>query len=158
MLRELAMKILVDADSCPKPVRELILRSARRTKIPLVFAANMPIPRIDNDTIMEICSKDEGSADRRIIELANPGDLAVTRDLPLAEQLVEAGVNVLDDRGRIFTRDNIKYYRSIRDFSVDLATSGLEVVRHPNYGKKELKGFADSLDRELTRLIKSQSF
>ena len=150
------MKILLDADSCPKPVRELILRSAKRTKTALIFAANRQIPGIDNDTVMEICSKDEGSADRRIIELANPGDLAITRDLPLAEQLVEAGVIVLDDRGRIFTKDNIKYYRSLRDFSVGLAVNGLEIERHPNYGKKELKDFADSFDRELTRLVKSR--
>ena len=148
------MKILVDADSCPKPVRELILRSAKRTNITLVFAANRPIPGIDKETVMEICSKEEGSADRRIMELANPGDLAVTRDLPLAEQLVEAGVNVLDDRGRIFTHENIRYHRSIRDFSVGLARNGLDIERHTDYGKKELKNFADSLDRELTRLLK----
>ena len=151
------MKILVDADSCPKPVRELILRASKRTKIPVIFAANRQIPGLGEDAVMEICSAKEGSADRRIVELAVNGDLAVTRDLPLAEQLVEAKVSVLDDRGRIFTQENIKYLRSIRDFSVDLAVNGLDIVRFPNYGKKELKNFADSLDRELTRLIKMSS-
>ncbi|MCL2478609.1 MAG: DUF188 domain-containing protein [Treponema sp.] len=146
------MRIFLDADSCPRPVRDLIIRSSERTKIPVVFAANRPIPGAGENVVMEICPPVEGAADNRIAEMAKPGDLAITRDLPLAERLVEAKVCVLDDRGRIYTRENIRYYRSIRDFQVNLAESGMGIERIANYGKKELKKFADSLDRELNRL------
>ncbi|MDR0312207.1 MAG: DUF188 domain-containing protein [Treponema sp.] len=149
------MQILVDADSCPRQVRELILRSSKRTKIPVIFAANRPIPGIE-DKSMEICPLGDGSADNRIVELANAGDLAVTRDIPLAERLVDKGICVLDDRGRVYTEENIRYCRSLRDFSVGLAENGMGIVRTANYGKKELKAFADSFDRELTRLKKNQ--
>jgi uncharacterized protein YaiI (UPF0178 family) len=145
------MQILVDADSCPRQVRELILRSSKRTKIPVIFAANRPIPGIEEQS-MEICPPQDGSADNRIVELANAGDLVVTRDIPLAERLVDAGIRVLDDRGRVYTEDNIRYCRSLRDFSVGLVENGLGMVRTANYGKKELKAFADSFDRELTKL------
>jgi uncharacterized protein YaiI (UPF0178 family) len=149
------MKIFVDADSCPKQARELVLRSSMRTKIPAVFAANRPIPGIAGETVtMEICPPGEDSADNRIAELARPGDLAVTRDIPLAERLVEAGILVLDDRGRIYTPENIRERRSLRDFMVGLAENGLEAERSSSYGKKELKAFAGSFDRELTRLSK----
>jgi uncharacterized protein YaiI (UPF0178 family) len=103
---------------------------------------------------LELCPSGEGAADDRIVALARPGDLAVTRDLPLAARLVEAGVTVVDDRGRVFTPENIREYRSLRDFKVSLAESGLGVERVVSYGKKELKTFADSLDRILTRLIR----
>ena len=149
------MQILVDADSCPRQVRDLIIRTSERTKINALFAANRPIPGIEGKTIfMEICPPGEGSADRRIIALAAPGDLVITRDIPLAEKLVEARILVLDDRGRVYTPENIRQYRSIRDYTVGLAENGLGIERIPNYGKKELKTFADSLDRELTRLLK----
>lgn len=165
------MRILIDADSCPKPVRALVLRTSQKKKIPAIFAANRIIPELkqflkqdqggaekDSGAVMEVCSVSEGSADNRIVELARQGDLVVTRDVPLAERLVDAGVNVLDDRGRIFTRENIRYYRSLRDFTVDLATTGEGMERTANFGKKDLKNFADSFDRELTRLLKNKSY
>jgi uncharacterized protein YaiI (UPF0178 family) len=105
---------------------------------------------------MEVCPPGEGSADNRIVDLAGPGDLAVTRDIPLAERLVEAQVCVLDDRGKIYTKENIRYCRSLRDFSLGMAINGLGPERKTLYGPKELKTFADSFDRELTRLSKAE--
>ena len=161
------MKIFVDADSCPKDAREMVLRFSARLKIKTIFAANRPIPGIagnGGDTnksagaedlvIMELCPAGDGAADDRIVELARPGDLVLTRDLPLAERLVDADITVLDDRGRVFTKENIKALRSIRDFVVDLADKGLETERTASYGKKDVNAFANSLDRELMRLIK----
>ena len=163
------MQILVDADSCPRAAREMILRFSARLGIKSVFAANHKIPelksselkssRLKNPTLetafMELCPPGEGAADRRILELAKSGDLAITRDLPLAEQLVDAGVTVLDDRGRAFTKENIREYRSIRDFTVGLADNGLDFDRTPSYGKKDLSSLANSLDRELSRLSRT---
>jgi uncharacterized protein YaiI (UPF0178 family) len=103
---------------------------------------------------MEICPPGENSADDRIVVLAEPGDLAVTRDLALAKRLLEKDAVVVDDRGRVLTRDNINELLSLRDFVVGLAENGLGVERTASYGKKERKAFADSLDRQLTRLCK----
>jgi len=147
------MKILVDADSCPKGARELALRAALRRGIPAVFAANRPIPGIIGENIvMEICPPGENSADNRIAELAEKGDLAVSRDLALAKRLLEKGVVVIDDRGRTFSLDSINELLSLRDFTVYLAENGLGIERTANYGKKERKAFADSLDRQLVKL------
>ncbi|MDR1862737.1 MAG: DUF188 domain-containing protein [Treponema sp.] len=147
------VKILVDADSCPRPAREIVLRYANRTGIRALFAANRPIPGIAGENAaMELCPPGEGSADNRIVELARPGDLVLTRDVPLAERLAENGVTVLDDRGRSYTKENIRELCSLRDFMVGLAENGLGTERTAAYGRKELKTFADSLDRELTRL------
>jgi uncharacterized protein YaiI (UPF0178 family) len=144
------VKILVDADSCPRQVREIVLRSSKRTGIRVLFMANRPIPGISGENaVMELCPPGEGSADDRIVELALPGDLVLTRDIPLAERLVEKEVMVLDDRGRSYSKENIRERRSLRDFMVGLAENGLGIERTANYGRKELKAFADSLDREL---------
>ena len=155
------MQILVDADSCPREAREMVLRFSVRLGIKTIFAANRPIPGIRNfpgstESLvqMELCPQGEGAADDRIVDLARPGDLVLTRDLPLAERLVEAGVLALDDRGRVFTGENIKERRSLRDFTVSLAENGLDYERIATYGKKELNTLANSLDRELSRLIK----
>jgi uncharacterized protein YaiI (UPF0178 family) len=149
------MKILVDADSCPRPARELVIRAAKRTGVTAVFAANRPIPGVEGPgTVMELCPREDGAADDRIVELAEAGDLAITRDIPLASRLVEKKTAVMDDRGGIYTGENIRERLSLRDFVVGLANNGLEQVRHPHYGRKELKAMADSLDQLLTRLNK----
>ncbi|MDR2742040.1 MAG: DUF188 domain-containing protein [Treponema sp.] len=149
------MKILVDADSCPKPARILILRVAARTSLTAVFAANCPIPGIAGPgAVMEVCPAGEGAADDRIAELARPGDLVVTRDIPLASRLVDAAILVIDDRGQVYTRENIGEKLSFRDFKVGLADSGLGIERTASYGKRELKNFANALDRLLVKLIR----
>lgn len=149
------MTIYVDADSCPRPTRDAIVRASLRTGIPAVFAANRSIPGTGAPGIrMELCPKGSGAADDRIVELAQQGDLVITRDIPLAVRLVERKVTVLDDRGRTYTVENIRERLSMRDFMVGLAENGMDFERIPSYGKKELKSFADGFDRELSRLRK----
>jgi len=161
------MQILVDADSCPREAREMVLRFSARLQIRTVFAANRPVPGIPvsetgepgaqkENAVMELCPPGEGAADDRIVALARPGDLVITRDLPLAERLVAAGILVLDDRGRVFTKENIRERRSFRDFVVGLAENGLDTERTASYGKKELNAFANSLDRELINLLRGR--
>jgi uncharacterized protein YaiI (UPF0178 family) len=154
------LKILVDADSCPRPARDLLLKTAARRKILSIFAANRPIPGIGGPggaggdfALMELCPAGEGAADNRIVALAEPGDLAVTRDIPLATRLVEASILVIDDRGQAYTRENIRERLSLRNFMVGLAENGLGIERIAGYGKKELKAFADGLDRALVKIV-----
>jgi uncharacterized protein YaiI (UPF0178 family) len=121
-----------------------------KLKVRLIFAANRSVSS-DENVEMEICPQGENSADDRIVELAEKGDIVVTRDVPLAKRLVGNGISVLDDRGRVFTKDNINEILSLRNFTVGLAENGLSIQRAANYGKKELKIFADSLDRTLAK-------
>jgi uncharacterized protein YaiI (UPF0178 family) len=154
------MKIYVDADSCPRPARDLVLKRAVKLKIEIIFAANHPIPcecEIDGvitKAQMEICPNTDNAADDRIVELCKKNDLVITRDVPLAKRLVEKEAYVMDDRGRVFTSNNINELLSLRNFSVGLADSGLGMERIANYSRKELKTFADSLDRFLTRMLR----
>ena len=145
------MKILVDADSCPKPARELILRRAEKLSIRLIYAANRKIPASEYAE-MEICLSTHNAADDRIVELTESGDLVITRDIPLAKRIIEKDAAVLDDRGRVFCKNNINELLSLRNFSVALAENGLGIERIANYGKKELKRFADSLEKTLVKM------
>jgi uncharacterized protein YaiI (UPF0178 family) len=144
------VRVFVDADSCPRPARELVLRAAKRRGFGAVFVANRPIPGLEG--LMELCPPEDGAADDRIVELARQGDLAVTRDIPLAARLVERGVAVMDDRGGVYTPENIRERLSLRNFIVGLARNGLDTERNPSYGKQEARAMANSLDRLLTKL------
>ncbi|MDR0402751.1 MAG: DUF188 domain-containing protein [Treponema sp.] len=142
------MRIFVDADSCPKPARDIILRAAKRTA-GAVFAANRPIPGVGNGE-MRVCPRKDGAADDFIAERAGPGDIVVTRDVALAARTLKTGAAALDDRGKIDSEENIGERLSLRNFTVGLAENGMDFERETSYGKKELKAFADSLDRLIT--------
>jgi hypothetical protein len=158
--------IWADGDSLQAELRRLICRraaaearSAAEGKRPARFraafvAARMPPLDLGPGVEAETVQGGPDAADDRIAELAAPGDLAVTRDLPLAERLAEKGLRVLNDRGDVFTADNARERRSLRDRAVELRGLGLapESPRRSSWGPRELKAFADALDKELARI------
>ena len=96
-------------------------------------------------------------ADDYIAEHAVPGDVAVTADIPLAARLVEKGVLTIDPRGTEYSEDNIGERLSIRDFMEQVRMTGVETGGPRVYGLKDKQAFANSLDRILTRLARSQA-
>ena len=152
------MKIYVDADSCPAEIRNFLLKTSKRLKIEIIFAANRSIVKNTLNIKMIICQAEKDAADKYILDNINCTDIAVTRDLLFAQLLVEKGAIVLDYHGRTITKENIRNLLSVRDFTISLAENNLLSERKPWYGKKELKQFADSLDRILHQNKTQQSY
>lgn len=151
------MTVWVDADSCPRQVRDIVVRAAKRTGVRAVFVANKKIPGIEGSGAeFVLCSAGADAADDRIVEEAAPGDLAVTRDIPLAARLVDARVPVVNDRGILYTAENVRERLSVRNFMMELNMSGIAPERINSYGPKEVKAFADGFDRELSRLLRAE--
>ena len=101
------MQIWVDADACPKAIKEILYRAAERVKIRLTLVANRQLhcPRSPYlHSIRVPAGFDE--ADHRIVQLMQPGDLVVTGDIPLAADVVAKGGHVLGPRGGPFTEEN----------------------------------------------------
>src|SRR5690349_13499652 len=98
------MRLWIDADACPGPVKEIVLRFAERLKIPTVFVANqvVTLPRSEFLSSVQV-AKGLDVADAYIAANAQKDDLAVTQDIPLAAALVKKGVVAIDVRGEPFT-------------------------------------------------------
>ncbi len=150
------MKIWIDADSCPPRIREIICKAGNRLKIYCIFVANRIIPIKKNAYTKSVQTDNvEQSADRHITENAVTGDLVVTRDIPLAKTLVDAGIVVINDRGDLFTANNINTKLSARNFMYELNMAGLKPESINKFGKKEIQKFAATLDKELSKLVKA---
>jgi hypothetical protein len=175
------MKVYVDADSFLKQMREVVLRAAQKRNLDITFVADRNLKDvllakekhtaqlrkqaliensdIDAESLKTIKSKidmiivqsDSDSADDKIVELANSGDLAITHDIPLIDRLTEKGVLVLDDRGNIFTDKNIKERLSIRNAMTELRSYGINVEKTKKMGVKEIKAFSDAFSRTLDK-------
>ena len=147
--------IWIDADSCPVQVKDLIIRFSKRLNIKVNFVANRQIPIPKGSLFsMHICDSSENAADNFIVDNINANDLAVTRDIPLASRLLEKNICTLNDRGLVFTKENIKEKLAMRNFHLELYNNGIMPERTSVYGKKEINLFANSLDRELQKKLK----
>lgn len=149
------MTIWVDADSCPVRVREIIAKASFRLSVPAVFVANREIPVTIHKWIRSIVtSHAEQAADAYIVSSAIPGDLVVTRDIPLATQLVEAGIVVINDRGTEFDRNNVRERLSIRNFMYEAHLFGLSNDKVGQFSKKDVQKFSATFDKVLNRLVR----
>jgi uncharacterized protein len=146
------MKIWVDADACPGGVKELIIRTARRLRIPVVFVANktISIPESAYITTIRVGMGPE-VVDAYLEQYAEGSDFVVTQDIPLASTLVPKGITVINPRGELYTAENIRQRLSIRNFMQDIREAGGITPGPKEFGPKEKQRFSDTLDRELTK-------
>lgn len=118
--------------------------------------ANREVPgTAGNETQLIRVEKSAEAADRYIIEHSSASDLIVTRDLPLARLLVERGNTVLNDRGDVYSTENVGERLSLRNFMYHLRRQGLVLPAGRSFGRRELQAFANAFDRELTRLLRN---
>ena len=146
------MKIWVDADACPKVIKEILYRAAQRVGVELILVANqgLQVPRSPLIRAVQVPSGFD-VADNYIAEQVESGDLAVTADIPLAAEVIEKGALALNPRGELYTRDNIRQRLTMRDFMDEMRGSGVMTGGPPPLGQKERQAFANALDRLLAK-------
>ncbi len=145
------MKIWIDADAAPRDVKAVVFRAADRLEIETVLVANsaQTIPKSAVTVRSVIVRQGANVADQYIVVHSQPGDLAITADIPLDKQ-----VAVIDPRGDVYNDSNIAARLSMRDFLDELRGTGAATGGAAPYNAKDKKAFAAAFDRLLTRLIK----
>lgn len=151
MKKKKPQKIWIDADACPKGVKETCFKACHRVSLPLVLVANayQSIPHSELIRLV-IVAKGTDVADQYIVDHVEVNDLVITADIPLAVKIVEKGAWALNPRGEIYDEENIGEISSLRDFMKDLRDSGLVTGGPHPFGPKDLQAFANSLNKILT--------
>lgn len=156
--RESDMKLWIDADAAPGDIKEVAFRSAARLKLPTSLVANQPLATPRGNSFVGAIQVEGGPnvADAYIAEHAEPGDVAVTADIPLAAILVAKNVFVIDPRGTEYTSENVGYRLASRDLMDELRGSGTVTGGPRPFGPKDKQAFAATLDRVLTKAIRNR--
>src|SRR3954466_12291648 len=151
------MKIWIDADAAPRDVKEIVFKAARRLEVEAARGANpwlTPPPGNPFVTVVRVAGGMD-VADRHIADHAEPGDVAITADIPLAARLVEKQVAVIDVRGEEYTEENVSDRLATRDLMDGLRGTGLLEPGGPRpYSQKDKQTFAATLDSVLTRVLR----
>jgi uncharacterized protein len=154
--RDDPVKLWLDADATPREVKEIVFRAAHRLALDTRLVANQRVPIPPGHPSVTAVRVEGGPdvADRYIAEHAEPGDLVVTQDIPLAALLVPKQIAVLDPRGQEHTPETIGERLSIRDFMENLRSTGATTGGPAPYDARAKQAFAAALDRVLTRLAR----
>jgi uncharacterized protein YaiI (UPF0178 family) len=149
---DIKLQIWVDADACPKVIKEILFRAANRTKINVILVANQLMFTPPSSFIKTIkVSAGFDVADNYIVCNIQAGDLVITADIPLADGAIQKGAFALNPRGELYSEKNIKHHLSLRNFNADLRSSGQITGGPATLSKKDIQLFANSLDRFLSK-------
>ena len=121
------MKIWVDADACPRDIKELIERAAYKRQLMTIFVSNKILSFPESKYIKAVkVELGPDVADDYIAQRVETGDIVITQDIPLASTVISKGANAISLQGELFTDSNIGTRLSMRNFMQDLRDSGLE--------------------------------
>lgn len=157
------LTIWIDTDSVPRDLRPLLLRRVSNPRryesmqVEVHFVASRPQAGIPEQALT-LVPPGPGAVDAWIEAHAQPGDIVMTRDIPLAERLIGLGIFVLNDRGDVFTRETIAERRSIRDAMEALRASGVAPpsTRTNLRTPADTKRFADALERLIVKAVRTR--
>lgn len=146
------MTIWVDADACPNAIKEILFRAAERARVAVVLVANQWL-RTPPSRFISALQVPGGLdvADGEIVRRAEPGDLVVTADIPLAALVLEKGVPALNPRGELYTADSIGQRLSMRNFMDELRGAGVDTGGPTAFHARDRQAFGNALDRWLAQ-------
>lgn len=148
--KEIWMPIWVDADACPKVIKEVLYRAADREQVMVTLVANQSLsvpPSKFLRTLRVAAGFDV--ADNEIVQRAQSGDLVITADIPLAAEVMEKGAIALNPRGERYSAATIRERLTMRDFMDTMRASGVQTGGPPALNQRDRQQFANELDKWL---------
>lgn len=150
------MRIWVDADACPRAIKEIILRAAERRALETTLVANQSLSVPPSPYVRAVrVPGGFDEADKHIEASVEAGDLVITADIPLAAAVVAKGALAINPRGALYDKENIGERLALRDMMDELRSSRLIRGGPAPLDQKDKQAFANQLDRVLARVAQA---
>lgn len=147
-------QIWIDGDSCPSMLRDFVFSYAERREFSAFFICNKKILSDEQSKYEIIAGSEKDAADDYILSHAKSSDIIITKDIPFAARALEKEICAINDRGGIFTKENIAKKLADREYDLSLAEIGFKSPREKNYGKAEFGKFVATFEKEMKRLVR----
>jgi len=145
------MKIVIDADACPKNVLQTCLRIAREYNIPVHTVASFNHNIISDHHTTVGDSPQE--ADIALINMTRTGDIAVTQDWGLAAMVLGKGAVAISPNGKIYRQDKMDFLLEERELKAKLRRGGLRTKGPRKRKAEDDSRFAVNLHRVIRKLL-----
>ena len=144
------MRIFIDADACP--VKDEVYKVAARYGLKTFVVSNSYI-RTPPSPMIEAVVVEAGPdiADDWIADEAEPGDIVVTNDIPLADRALKKDAAAVAPNGRAFTTDSIGQALASRAVMEHIRSTG-EITGGPKpFDRADRSRFLQALDEAVQR-------
>ena len=142
--------IMVDADACP--VKEIIVKIAKKYKLPVVFFIDTSHVLQDDYAEVVIVGKGRDAVDFALVNCTNKGDITVTQDYGLAAMICAKGADAIHPSGMVYTKDNLDRLLFERHLNAKIRRAG---GKHSGPGKRNQKDNT-RFEKAFERLCKIQ--
>jgi uncharacterized protein YaiI (UPF0178 family) len=144
------MRIFIDADACPRPIKEILYKAAIRTSTELILVANQYL-KTPASALIKVVQVPSGfdEADKKIADELATGDIVITADIPLADIVIDKGGIALNPRGRLYTKENIKHQLAMRNLMEQLRDQQMISGGPSTFNKQDCQNLANNLDKLL---------
>ena len=143
--------VFVDADGCP--VKDEVVRVAKRCGLPITFVANQWM-RVPEGVEFVRVGDGADAADDWIVERAAARDIVITSDIPLAARCVAKGARVLSPKGRVLTEGNVGEALATRDLLSSLRDHGIQTGGPAPFDKRDRSRFLQELDNLIRTVLR----
>ena len=116
------MKIIVDADACPKRALQLCRQWGRIYGVPVWTVASFN-HNIESDHHLIVGDASQ-EADMKVLNITEKGDIVITQDWGLAAMVLGKQASCLSPGGREYSSENIEFFLEERELKAKLRRSG----------------------------------
>jgi uncharacterized protein YaiI (UPF0178 family) len=130
-----------------------IYKVARRYGLKVTLVANSDM-RVPDGGWVELVVVDDGldEADDWIAGRAEPDDIVITGDIPLAARCLDRGARVLGHKGKPFTPENVGESLATRQLLTQLRDQGIMMGGPPPFARKDRSLFLQKLDEMINAI------
>ncbi len=143
------MKILVDADACPRSVLKICMELGRKHNIP-VWTVDSFNHNIESDHPV-VVGDDPQEADMKIVNLTEAGDVIITGDWGLAAIVLAKEAKCLSPTGKEFHQEKIEFMLEEREMKAKVRRGGARTTGPKKRTPEDDKRFASPLEKILLR-------
>lgn len=137
------MRIVIDADACPRAVKEISLELAKKYNIKVTMVVD-DAHVLNGDYEVIVVGKGKDAVDHKIVEISQKMDILITQDYGLASILLSRVSGIINPSGFRYTTWNIDTLMFQRHMSAKERQSGKKTK-----GPKKRDQNQDRIFREL---------
>lgn len=148
------MKIIVDADACPKGVLQYTIKSGQIHNIEVITVANYN-HNINSDKHI-VVGGDSQESDIKIINLTEPGDIIITQDWGLAGLILAKNAAAISPTGSKYLKEKMDFMLEEREIKAKFRRQGGRTKGPSKRTPKDDTKFAATLDKVITEMSPNQ--
>lgn len=147
------MKIIVDADACPKNALQLCIKLGGKYEVPVWTVASFNHNVVSEHHIVVGNASQE--VDIKVINLCEAGDIVITQDWGLAAMVLGKPAYCLSPSGREYRSENIEFLMEEREIKAKLRRGGGRTKGPAKRTAEDDREFETTLQQILDRILKA---